>query len=102
MIKQCEKEGLPEPRLEDTKSSFIVTFRKSKIKPEDLQKLGLNQRQQEIIDYLKKEKTITSTKYSELFTVTDRTARNDLTELVKKHILIRGGRGKRDAYYELI
>lgn len=31
MIQQCKREGLPEPRLEDTKSSFIVTFRKSKI-----------------------------------------------------------------------
>lgn len=102
MMQQCKKEGLPEPRFEDTKSSFIVTFRKSKIKLENLQKLGLNQRQREIIEYLRKEKTVTSTKYSELSAVTDRTARNDLTELVKKHILIRMGRGKRDAYYELI
>jgi ATP-dependent DNA helicase RecG len=101
MMRQCKREGLPEPKLEDTKSSFIVTFRKSKISFDTIKKLGLNQRQREIIEYLRKEKTITSTKYSSLFTVTDRTARNDLKELVKKRILVRRGRGKRDTYYEL-
>lgn len=102
MIQQCKIDGLPEPQFEDTKSSFIVTFRKSKISLDAMQKLDLNQRQQRIIEYLKKEKFITSSKYSEIFTITDRTARNDLTELVKKRVLIRRGRGKKDTYYELI
>lgn len=102
MIQQCKKERFPEPQFEDTKSSFIVTFRKSKISLDTLQKLGLNQRQQEVLGYLRKQKTIASSKYSKLFTITDRTARNDLKELVKKNLLIRRGKGKRDTYYELI
>ena len=63
--------------------------------------LGLNERQRKAIDYMKKHKKITSKEYAELFSITDRTARNDLKSLLDKKILIQRGTSKKLTYYEL-
>ena len=50
---------------------------------------------------MKEHKKITSKEYAELFSITDRTARNDLKSLLDKKILIQRGTSKKSTYYEL-
>ncbi len=101
MVKWCTEWGLPEPDFEYTGTSLVVTFRKSRLTEEYLESLGLNDRQMKVIKFLKEHKRITSKKYADLFGVTDRTARNDLKELVDKDVVIQKGESKRTTYYEL-
>ena len=61
----------------------------------------MNERQRKVINYLKQNKRITSKKYAELFSITERTARRDLKSLVDEKILIQTGTGKKSTYYEL-
>jgi len=53
------------------------------------------------IEFLKEHKKITSKKYADLFGITDRMARNDLTELVDKNVVIQKEKSKKTTYYEI-
>jgi len=101
MIKKCREWGLPDPDFEATGTSLIVTFRKSKLTKEYLEKLELNERQSKVIDYLREFKKLSSRKYANLFGITDRTARNDLNVLIRKGIVLRKGSSDKNTYYTL-
>ncbi len=101
MVKNCLNYGLPEPEFKDTGTSIVVTFRKSKLTEEHLEKMKLNDRQKQIIDYLKEHKKMTSAQYADLFGITRRTARNDLRALVNKGVLKRKGVSDKTTYYAL-
>lgn len=101
IIEWCLDWGLPEPDFEYTGTSLVVTFRKSKLTEKYLETLELNPRQKKIIEFFKEHKKITSKKYAELSRVTDRTARNDLKELVDKNVVIQKGESKKTTYYKL-
>jgi len=101
MVGRCVEWGLPEPEFEVTETSLVVTLWKSKLNEEYLDTLGLNERQRKAINYMKKHKKIASKEYAELFSITDRTARNDLKSLLDKKILIQRGTSKKLTYYEL-
>ena len=101
MIKWCTEWGLPEPDFEYTGTSLVVTFRKSRLTEEYLETLSLNERQVKALEFLKEHKRITSKKYADLFGITDRMARNDLTELVDKNVVIQKGKSKKTTYYEI-
>ena len=101
IIEWCIDWGLPEPEFEFTGTSLVVTLWKSKHNEAYLDTLGLNERQRKAINYMKKHKKITSKEYAELFSITDRTARNDLKSLLDKKILIQRGTSKKLTYYEL-
>ncbi len=101
IIEWCLDWNLSEPDFEDTGSSFIVTFKESKLTDEYLETLGLNERQREIINYLKTHKQITSRKYMEIFKLKERTARKDVKELVSKGLLKRMSESDKKAYYIL-
>ncbi len=99
MIEQCVEHGLPEPLFEEVAGDFVVTFRKYNISEEILHEL--NERQKKAIEYLLKYKKITNTDYRELnLNISDRTALNDLNELVDKGIIAAKGE-KRYRYYIL-
>ncbi len=101
IIEWCSSWGLPEPEFEFTGTSLVVTLWKSKVNEEYLDTLGLNERQRGAISYMREHKKITSKEYAELFSITDRTARNDLKSLHDKKILIQRGTSKKLTYYEL-
>ena len=101
IIEWCIDWGLPEPEFEFTGTSLVVTLWKSKLNEGYLDTLGLNERQRKAISYMKEHKKITSKEYAELFSITDRTARNDLKSLLDKKILIQRGTSKKLTYYEL-
>jgi len=99
MIEECMEHGLPEPLFEEIAGDFVVTFRKYNISDEILHEL--NERQKKAIEYLLKNKKITNTDYRELnLNISDRTALNDLNELMEKNIIAAKGE-KKYRYYIL-
>ena len=101
IVEWCADWGLPEPDFEYIGTSLVVTFWKSKLTEEYLGTLDLNNRQKKAVEFLKKQKKITSKQCAKLFGITERTARNDLKELIGKNIIIQKGESKKTTYYEL-
>jgi len=101
IILWCKEWELPEPEFQCAGSSLVVVLRKSKLTEDYLKKLNLTDRQMRAMEYLKTNPKITSGEYAKLFTVTDRTARNDLMKLVAKGIVKKAGTGDKNAHYIL-
>jgi len=88
MVKRCLEWGLPEPEFEYVTGDVVVTFMKTKLTEEYLDKLGLNERQKKAIKYLKENKEITLSKFRILYPeLSDRTLRKDLDDIVKAGIV---------------
>lgn len=84
MMDTCRKAGLPEPTIEEVAGGIQITFLKD-IFPEDyLKRLGLNERQMETVQFVKKQGKISNSEFQNLFGVSKATATRDLTELVDK------------------
>ena len=99
MIEQCLGHGLPEPLFEEVAGDFVVTFRKYNITEEILNEL--NGRQRKAIEYLLTHKKITNKEYREINPdISDRTALNDLNELVHRNLIMAMGE-RRYRYYVL-
>jgi len=101
IIQWCKEWGLPEPCFEFTGTSLIVTFKKP-LHPEDLEKLGLNERQIRAVNYVVKQGSITNREYQTINNTTRYTATRDLGGIVKEGIFDKIGEGKRDLRYVLI
>ena len=99
MIRKCLDWGLPEPIFEFSGTSLVVTL-KGCVLTEELDKLGLNERQKEIIAYLEKHKEITRPEYQKIFSIPERTANRELSKLVDLGIILKKGLGVR-TYYAL-
>jgi len=91
IIDECKKAGLPEPEMKEEDGGFTVTLFKDRFSEEQLQQLGLNERQVKAVLYVKEKGEITTSAYTKLYAVAERTARNDLNELSDKQILKRIG-----------
>jgi ATP-dependent DNA helicase RecG len=87
IIDECKAAGLPEPELAERYGGFMVTLFKNNLTKEQLVKLGLNQRQIKAVLYVKEKGEITTSAYTKLYAVAERTARNDLNDLSDKKIL---------------
>ena len=79
------------PELKEKEGGFIVTLFKDRFSKEELQLLGLNERQIDALLFYKDKKEITSSEYAERYKISDRTARRDLSELVEKKLLANKG-----------
>jgi len=88
---QCAAAGLPAPTFTNDGSDFWVIFRKDIYNKEDLSKLDLNERQIDALVYFKPKGEITTSEYAERYKITDRTARNDLNELIENKLLTKQG-----------
>ncbi len=98
IIEACKEAGLPEPELTERDGGFLVTLYKDNLTGEQLVKLGLNARQIKAVQYVKEKGAISTSKYVEEFSVSERTARNDLSELVDRLILKRIGETNQAKY----
>ena len=100
MINQCREWGFPEPLFEHISGAFVVTFR---LPPAvgDLEKMGLNIRQINAMDYIIKKGSISNKEYIYLNSISRKTATTDLKQLVSKGLLTRVGEGKRNIQYVL-
>jgi len=101
IIDWCREWLLPEPIFEFTGTSLVITIRKP-VSKEELTKLGLNARQIEAAKYVEEKGSISNREYQRLNSTTRFTATRDLTELVKKGVLLRVGKGKRGVKYVLV
>jgi len=102
IINECLNFGLPEPEIELLTGGISVTMYKNKFNEKFLNSLNLNERQQNIIVYLKTHKKITNKEYQLRTNCSNRTATRDLHDLVDKKI-IKGSEIKgAGAFYEII
>lgn len=98
IIETCLEAGLPDPELIERDGGFLVTLFKDNFTEEQLVKLGLNARQVKAVQYVKEKGEISTSTYTEVFNVSERTARNDLSELTEKRILKRIGETNQAKY----
>jgi predicted HTH transcriptional regulator len=91
ILRACETEGMPHPEFMMEQGMFKVRF------PGLGQRLFLDltelpERQRRAVAHVQEHGKITTQEYSHLVRVSERTARNDLNEMVALHILERRGR----------
>jgi ATP-dependent DNA helicase RecG len=103
IVEMCQAHGLPSPLYCYEGHDFWVTFRKNYYNQENLQQLGLNQRQIEAILYVWSKGEITNKEYQKLVEVSKATATRELKELTEKFkLLIRSGIIGAGTKYKLI
>jgi ATP-dependent DNA helicase RecG len=99
IIKDCLAMGLPEPIFKYVINDLVITFRKYPIL-EDLEKLGLNERQRKAIEFLKQYGKLTFSEYRKIYPdAAERTLRKDLEDLVKTELIKPTGEKKGRKYY---
>lgn len=99
IIDTCKQAELPEPEMKELDGGFIITLFKDNLTPEQLAKLGLNDRQVKAVLFVKEKGKITNSEYQILNEISDRTALRDIEELTEKGILIKEGE-KKGTYYK--
>ncbi|GAC1586151.1 MAG: hypothetical protein NVS3B8_00180 [Chitinophagaceae bacterium] len=92
IISTCKEAGLPDPEIIEQDGGILVILFKNKYSKEQLQILGLNERQVKAVLYVVEKGVVTNTEYQKLHNISRQTATRDLKELVdKSKILIRKG-----------
>ncbi len=94
VLKMAELCGLPRPVFTEAHGGFLCSIPLMGVRLEE----ELNERQKLLLEYLKVHREITRREYQEMVKVSERTARMDLEELIKKGYLRRIGRGKFTKY----
>lgn len=102
MVEWMKEAGLPEPEFKEEMGGFSVYFYRDLYTEESLKKMGLNERQVKAVMYVKKKGKITNKEYRKIFTVTDRTALRDLTDICEKGIFQKVGKTGRGIEYIII
>ena len=100
MIEQLRQAGLPEPEFESREHCFRVIFRKPIPVEKRYAHFSLNERQIAGLKYLEKKGRITRRLYEQLTLAGEVTAKRDLTDLVKRRVVVRRG-ATRNIWYEL-
>ena len=100
IVDSCKAAGLPTPILEENGGGFIVRLFKNRFSAEQLQQLGLNERQIKAVLYVKEKGKITNGEYQTINEISDRTSSRELENLKQMNILKKVG-NKKGAYYEL-
>jgi ATP-dependent DNA helicase RecG len=101
IINDCQEAGVPEPEFESRAGAFRVVFRRLVPLERRFAGLDLNKRQLKVLEYLLSNGRITRSDYQTVAATTERTAKRDLNELVKKQLLMKRGAGN-NFWYELV
>ncbi|MDR2679487.1 MAG: putative DNA binding domain-containing protein [Tannerella sp.] len=101
IIETCKEAGLPEPELTERDGGFLVTLFKDRFSAEQLQQLGLNDRQIKAVLYVKEKGKITNSEYQTINEVKKTAAADELHDLTEKIIFTRIGKTGRAIFYEL-
>lgn len=91
IIEACKEHNLPEPVLKEEQGGFLTKIFKDIFTKENLEKLGLNDRQIKGVLYTKEKGSINNSLYQELNEIGKTTATEELQELVQKGILLQIG-----------
>ena len=102
IVDSCKAAGLPTPTLEEDMGGFIVKLFKDRFSKEQLEKLGLNDRQMKAVEYVKTKGKITNSEYQELNNISRRTATDELAELTNKFEMFKNTGYGAGSFYELI
>ena len=101
IITACKAMNLPAPMFEEDGGGFIVRLFKDRYVKEELEKIGLNERQVKAVLYVKEKGKITSSEYQELNNISKRTATNDLSELIEKFNIFKQLGASVSIFYEI-
>jgi ATP-dependent DNA helicase RecG len=101
MIEVCSENGLPEPEFKSGKGWFEISFSTQIYRDELWNKLGLNERQIQAMQYLHGVGRITNAEYRRFIGVPVYTAKRDLAVLVEKGLLKKEGPAGKAVYYVL-
>ncbi len=101
IISTCKEAGLPDPEIIEQDGGILVTLFKNKYSAEQLQKLGLNERQVKAILYVVEHGSITNSKYQEINAVAKTLATEELKDLIGKELIKQAGSKGRGSKYEL-
>lgn len=96
IIETCKQAYLPEPEMIELDGGFSITL--SKVNKID-RKVILNDRQLDAISHFKPLNEIVISEYVKRYNITERTARRDLSDLVKNKLIIKVGDKKATKYY---
>jgi ATP-dependent DNA helicase RecG len=99
IIDTCKQADLPEPEMKELDGGFIISLYKDSLTPDQLSKLGLNDRQRKAVIFVKEKGKITNSEYQQLNNTSERTASRDLNGLVEKNILRNSEVKGAGAYY---
>jgi len=102
IVDSCKLAGLPTPEMNEKEGGFIVTLFKDKISEEQLQLLGLNDRQIKAVLYAKERGKVTNKEYQEINNISKRTAAYELVELVETHKIFKQQGESVGTYYEIL
>lgn len=100
MIESCRVQNLPEPEFEETENTFLVTFKRLTLFKYIEEKISLNVRQKQVVEYLLNNPHITTTENAEFYNCTLKIAQRDLAELASVEIVEKSGK-TRGAFYTL-
>ena len=100
MIRRMKEAGLPEPEFKEEYGGFSVYLYKDVYTEDYLNELGLSERQIAGVLHAKRLGRLTNKKYRELVGLSDEGARMDLSDLVRRGLLEKRGKG-RGAHYVL-
>lgn len=101
IISTCKEAGLPDPEIIEQDGGILVTLFKNKYSKEQLQILGLNERQVNAILYVVEHDNITNSKYQEINAVAKTLATEELKNLIDKGLIKQAGSKGRGSKYEL-
>lgn len=102
IISTCKEAGLPDPEIIEQDGGILVTLFKNMYGAEQLQKMGLNERQVKAVLYVMEKGKITNSAYQEINKISKRTATNDLSLLVTKfNLLEKSGTFGAGIFYQL-
>ena len=100
MIERCNQAGLPPPDFEERAGQFVTTLWRDPLTKQVLGALGLNQRQQKAVAFLKTNRRISNADYQRVTGVIRKTASRDLDDMAEKGLVERRGQ-KRGIHYVL-
>ncbi len=101
MTDLCVEAGLPKPSFYYHSSGIWAVFQKDILNVEYLQTLGLNDRQVKAVLYAKEKGKITNKEYQALNDISNRTATNELTELVKGFAILKVSGAGAGTFYHI-
>jgi len=101
IISTCKEAGLPDPEIIEQDGGILVTLFKNKYSADQLQKLGLNERQVKAVLYVVEHGSINNSKYQEINAVAKTLATEELKELIGKELIKQAGSKGRGSKYEL-
>ncbi|MCC5923351.1 MAG: putative DNA binding domain-containing protein [Crocinitomicaceae bacterium] len=95
IIESCEKENLPQPEILERNGGMSITLFKEKNKFQN----DLNHRQLDTLLNFTSSNEILISDYASRYSISERTARRDLSELALKNIIVKKGERKATKYY---